>query len=78
MTDPILNPALRRAPVKKFTRAGLHKAKPLSKQIADLEWQLNFSKMKLRKWTDLNNDRWVHLKEFHANKQTELSQFKAG
>jgi len=77
MTDDLLNPALRKAPVKEFTRAGLHKTKPVSKERADLEWQLKFSKMKLNKWRDLENDNWVHLKEFHAEKQELLSQYKA-
>ena len=73
----MLNPALRKAPIKQFTLASLHTAKPISKEIADLEWQLKFSKMKLNKWSDLDNDKWVCLKEFHAAKRAELSQFKA-
>lgn len=77
MTDTELKPALRKAPVKKFTLAGLHKKKPVSKQIEDLEWQLKFSKMKLSKWSDLENDKWVHLKEYQAATRAELSQFKA-
>lgn len=77
MTDELLNPALRKAPVKQFTRAGLHKRKPISQEIADLEWQLKFSEMKLNKWTDLENDKWVHLKDFHATRKAKLSQFKA-
>ena len=77
MTDELLNPALRKAPVKHFTRAGLHKAKPVSKERADLEWQLKFSQMKLNKWTDLENASWVHLKEFHTAKQAQLTQYKA-
>lgn len=77
MTDKHQNPALRKAPVKEFTRASLRKSKPVSKERADLEWQLKFSKMKLNKWRDLENENWIHLKNFHADKLQELSQFKA-
>lgn len=77
MTDKLENPALRKAPVKKFTRASLHKAKPLSKEIEDLEWQLKFSRMKLNKWTDLENEKWTHLRDFHAEKLAELTQHRA-
>ncbi|NNC37080.1 MAG: hypothetical protein EX271_08670 [Acidimicrobiales bacterium] len=77
MTEELENPALRKAPVRKFTRAGLCKKKPLSKEIEDLEWQLKFSRMKLNKWTDLDNEKWTHLREFHATKLAELAQFKA-
>lgn len=76
VTDTTLNPALRKAPLKKFTRAGLHKAKSVSKDMADLELQLKFCKMKFNKWSDLDNYKWVHLKDFHATKQAEISQYE--
>lgn len=71
------NPALQKAPVKKFTLASLKREKPVSKALADLEWRLKFSEMKLNSWSDLENDKWVHLKEFQASTKAELSQHRA-
>ena len=48
-----------------------------TKQIADLEWQVKFTQMKLNLWRDLENGQWTALKELHETAKTELRQLKA-
>jgi len=64
--------ALRVAP-KRFTRA-MQKNNP--QHIADLEWQVKFTKMKLGLWRDLENDKWSHLEAMHKQAKKDLKEKK--
>jgi hypothetical protein len=60
---------------KRYSLANSHKA--CTKQIADLEWQVKFTQMKLNLWRDLENGQWTALKEMHEMAKSELRQIKA-
>jgi len=64
---------LSRARPQKFTLRG-QKQNP--KHISDLEWQVKFTKMKLNRWRDLNNDRWTHLEDLHKQAKQQLKAQK--
>ncbi len=59
---------------QKFTRKSV--SKPVSKEIADLEWQLKFTKMKLGLWRDLDNDKWEYLDQMQKQARASLKEKK--
>ena len=67
---------LLRARPQKFTKAGIDKARNHSKEIADLEWQVKFTKMKLGLWRDLEKDNWTVLEDMHKQAKARLKQQK--
>ncbi len=62
---------------KKYTLDDIRKSadnKP--KDIADLEWQIKFTKMKLGLWRDLEKDNWVVLEDMHKQAKQKLKESK--
>jgi len=53
--------------IKRFT---VKNTQSVSKQVADLKWQIKFAQMKLNHWHMLENEQWRHLDALkkHANK----------
>ncbi|NNE59129.1 MAG: hypothetical protein HKN36_13560 [Hellea sp.] len=58
--------------VETYTLASLQR--PANKRIADLEWRIKFTQMKLNLWHDLDNGEWTRLKELHEAAVHELRQ----
>ena len=61
------------ARVQKFT---LKAQKQSPKHIADLEWRVKFTQMKLNLWRDLENDQWLKLDTMHKLAKKELREQK--
>jgi|GEM_PF-5830827 len=58
-----------------FTLASLHQ--PETQAMADLEWQIRFTQMKLNLWRDLDNGKWDTLKQLNKDAKRELNWLKA-
>lgn len=46
------------------------------KRMSDLEWQINFAEMKLKRWHALDNGQWSHLKDMQTLASAELTRLR--
>lgn len=44
----------------------------VASRIADLQWQINFTQIKLNRFRNHNNDEWTHLKTLNKAAKAEL------
>lgn len=64
--------------LKTFTLAKVQDQVPASKRVADLEWRIKFTQMKLNNWRGLENGNWTHLKSLNDAARAELSWLQFG
>jgi len=82
-----VSPSLRKKPVKKASKAHSpandnkwtslsdlpwKKQAVILNRMADLQWQINFTQMKLKRWTNLDNGAWTYLQSLNRAAKAEL------
>lgn len=48
----------------------------VSKHVADLQWQIRFTQMKLNQWQEQENCRWMNLVQLQEHAKRQLSTFQ--
>ncbi|NNE57458.1 MAG: hypothetical protein HKN36_05060 [Hellea sp.] len=48
-----------------------------TKRLLDLEWQINFTTQKLRRWKGLDNHQWVHLDQLNKKAKMNHQEIQA-
>jgi len=54
-----------------------HDQAAIANRIADLQWQINFSQIKLNRWKDQENAEWNRLKSLNKAAKAELKDLTA-